>query len=55
MSNDEMHDVYGSLRMKKMNLEALIDRFHLLYEMENGMWTVFQTFLLKEPEGSTTS
>lgn len=46
LSNDEHSDVYGSLRMKKMNHEETIDRFHLLYQLENGSWTVYETFRL---------
>lgn len=50
MSNDELNDVYGSLRMSKIDITVDIDRFHLLYQMENGMWTVYQTFLLRKAE-----
>lgn len=50
MSNDELHDVYGSLRMNKIDVSVDIDRFHLLYQMENGMWTVYQTFLFREAD-----
>lgn len=46
LSNDEHSDVYGSLRMKKMNHEETIDRFHLLYQLDNGSWTVYETFRL---------
>lgn len=44
LSNDEHSDVFGSLRMLKMENEETIDRFHLLYQLENGSWTVFETF-----------
>ena len=47
LSNGELHDIYGRLRMKKIDLTTYVDRFHLLYQMENGMWTVYQTFLMK--------
>ncbi|MGA8941693.1 MAG: 2'-5' RNA ligase family protein [Thermoactinomyces sp.] len=46
MSEDELHDIYGRLRMKDIELETRIDRFHLLYELENGSWSIFQSFLL---------
>lgn len=46
LSNDEHFDVYGSLRMLKMEHEETVDRFHLLYQLENGSWTVFETFRL---------
>lgn len=47
LSTAEMHDIYERLRMNRIDLSAVIDRFHLLYSMENDMWTVYQTFLLK--------
>ncbi|WP_066071253.1 YjcG family protein [Neobacillus soli] len=46
LSNDEHSDVLGSLRMKKVNHEEIVDRFHLLYQLENGSWTVYETFRL---------
>ncbi|MCA0990023.1 hypothetical protein GLW07_09505 [Bacillus hwajinpoensis] len=46
LSDDEHSDVYGSLQMKDVNHEEMIDRFQLLYQLENGMWTVFETFHL---------
>jgi 2'-5' RNA ligase len=46
LSNDEHSDVYGSLRMTKVNYEEKVDRFHLLYQLENGSWTVYETFRL---------
>ncbi|MBP2241207.1 2'-5' RNA ligase [Cytobacillus eiseniae] len=46
LSNDEHSDVYGSLRMNQFNYEETIDRFHLLYQLENGSWTVYETFRL---------
>ncbi|WP_054949187.1 2'-5' RNA ligase family protein [Numidum massiliense] len=48
LSDGELHDVYVSLRMMQLNATTTVDRFHLLYEMDNGMWTVYQTFLLSE-------
>lgn len=46
LSNDEHSDVYGSLRMIRPNHEEMVDRFHLLYQLENGSWTVYETFRL---------
>ncbi len=46
LSNDEHSDVFGTLRMMKINHEEMIDRFHLLYQLENGSWTVYETFHL---------
>lgn len=51
LSNDEHSDVYGSLRMLGINHEEIVDRFHLMYQLENGSWTVYETFRLgKDPE-----
>lgn len=46
LSNDEHSDVYGSLRLQQVEHEETIDRFHLLYQLENGQWTVYETFRL---------
>lgn len=46
LSNDEHSDVYGSLRMRRIDHEEIVDRFHLLYQLENGSWTVYETFRL---------
>lgn len=47
MLEDELHDVYGSLRMRRFDLTTHIDRFHLLYQLENDTWSIYQTFLLR--------
>lgn len=44
LSNDEHTDVYGSLKLLQVNRQETIDRFHLLYQLENGSWTVYETF-----------
>lgn len=46
LSNDEHSDVYGSLRLQQINYEETVDRFHLLYQLDNGQWTVYETFRL---------
>jgi 2'-5' RNA ligase len=46
LSDDEHSDVYGSLRMNKVSFEESADRIHLLYQLENGSWTVYETFRL---------
>lgn len=46
-SNDEHTDIYGSLKMLEVNKQDKIDRFHLLYQLENGSWTVYETFILE--------
>ncbi|WP_243292918.1 YjcG family protein [Bacillus sp. FJAT-47783] len=50
MSDDEHSDVLGQLKMLDIQHEELIDRFHILYQLENGMWTVYETFLLGEDD-----
>lgn len=46
LSNDEHSDVYGSLKMHAFEHEEMVDRFHLLYQLDNGSWTVYETFRL---------
>ncbi|MDQ0224116.1 YjcG family protein [Metabacillus niabensis] len=46
LSDDEHSDVLGSLKMLDVQHEEMVDRFHLLYQLENGSWTVYETFLL---------
>lgn len=46
LSDDEHSDVYGQLRMLGINHEETVDRIHLLYQLENGSWTVFETIRL---------
>lgn len=47
ITGDELDDIYGQLRMSKINFEESIDRIHLLYQLENGSWTVFETYRLQ--------
>ncbi|MBD1381957.1 YjcG family protein [Metabacillus arenae] len=46
LSDDEHSDVLGSLKMMNIEQSETIDRFHLLYQLENGSWTVYETFRL---------
>lgn len=46
LASDEYSDVYSSLRMKKIQYQDKVDRFHLLYQLENGAWTVHDSFVL---------
>lgn len=45
ISEGEFHDINGSLQMKDIKFEDHIDRFHLLYQLENGSWTVYDSFV----------
>lgn len=44
---DELNDIYGQLRMTKIEFSESIDRIHLLYQLENGSWTVYETYRLQ--------
>ncbi|WP_026698481.1 YjcG family protein [Alkalicoccus chagannorensis] len=46
MNYDELSDVFGRLKLESIHHEEMIDRFSLLYQLDNGTWTVYQTFLL---------
>ncbi|MFS0782832.1 YjcG family protein [Bacillus sp. 1P06AnD] len=46
LSDDEHSDVYGQMSMLDLRHEEIIDRFHLLYQLDNGAWTVYETFKL---------
>ena len=47
LPQQEIHDIYSRLSLKDYYMEFCVDRIHLLYQMENGSWTNYQTFLLK--------
>jgi 2'-5' RNA ligase len=44
LSDEEHSDVLERLRMIDIEHEETIDRFQLLYQLENGSWTVYETF-----------
>ena len=46
LSDDEHSDVYGALQMSKVSFEEKAERIHLLYQLENGSWSVYETFHL---------
>lgn len=46
LSDAEYSDIYGSLNMQDINHEEIIDRFQLLYMLENDTWSVYETFHL---------
>lgn len=46
LSDDEHSDVLESLRMKDIKHEEIIDRFQLMYQLDNDSWTVYETFHL---------
>ncbi|PKR78366.1 hypothetical protein CEY16_01005 [Halalkalibacillus sediminis] len=46
LSEDEHSDIFGSLQMSSFDLKDQIDRFQLLYQLEDKTWTVYETFKL---------
>jgi 2'-5' RNA ligase len=46
MSDSEHADIFGQLKMVGIDHEEIIDRIHLLYQLEDGSWTVYDTFRL---------
>jgi len=46
LTDDEHSDIFGQLSMLDLRHEEIIDRFHLLYQLDNGSWTVYETFRL---------
>lgn len=45
ISEGEFSDVRGNVEMKKLDYKDHIDRFHLLYQLDNGSWTVYESFV----------
>lgn len=41
---DEYSDIYSSLRMREIHFTDTIDRFQLCYQLDNGNWTIDETF-----------
>jgi 2'-5' RNA ligase len=50
MSDSEHADIFGQLKMVGVDHEETIDRFHILYQLEDGSWTVYDTFRLTGDE-----
>lgn len=46
LSDDEHLDVYSQLKLVDVAHEETVDRFHLMYQLENETCTVFETFRL---------
>lgn len=47
MSDDELHDIYGRLRMENYSFNVTVKQFHLLHQLENETWSIYQSFSLK--------
>ncbi|MEK4484904.1 YjcG family protein [Psychrobacillus sp. FSL H8-0484] len=50
MNASEHDDIYPQLKMIGAEFEEEIDRLHLLYQLEDGSWTVYETFRLSGAE-----
>lgn len=48
LSSGEHDDIIGQLKMIGVNHTETIDRLHLTYQLEDGSWTVYETFRLDE-------
>lgn len=47
MSDDELHDIYGRLRMEQFSFDVSVKQFHLLHQLDNETWSIYQSFSLK--------
>ncbi|WP_431029269.1 YjcG family protein [Lysinibacillus sp. LZ02] len=50
MTDSEHDDIFGQLRMIGVDEKETIDRIHLLYQLEDGSWTTYETFRLSGVE-----
>lgn len=50
LSASEHDDIFGQLRMFGVNEQESIDRIHLVYQLEDGSWTTYETFKLSGAE-----
>ncbi|GKV67595.1 putative phosphoesterase YjcG [Sporosarcina sp. NCCP-2716] len=48
LTSGEHDDIIGQLKMIGVDHTETIDRFHLLYQLDDGSWTVYETFHLQE-------
>jgi 2'-5' RNA ligase len=48
LSSGEHDDIIGQLKMIGVDHTETIDRLHLTYQLEDGSWTVYETFRLDE-------
>ncbi|MFD1929125.1 YjcG family protein [Sporosarcina siberiensis] len=47
LSSGEHDDIIGQLKMVGVDHTETIDRLHLLYQLDDGSWTVYETFRLE--------
>jgi 2'-5' RNA ligase len=46
LSNDDHLDLLGQLTNLNIAHQEIVDRIHLLYQLDDGTWTVYETFRL---------
>lgn len=44
LSDQEHSDIFSQLSMIDVKHEETVDRIHLMYQLENGSWNVYETF-----------
>lgn len=47
LMEEEYYDVYGSLKLKQVELHDEVDRMQLCYQLDNGSWSVHETFIFE--------
>ncbi|RKJ59716.1 hypothetical protein D7X33_29145, partial [Butyricicoccus sp. 1XD8-22] len=50
LTASEHDDIFGQLRMIGVDEKDTIDRIHLLYQLEDGSWTTYDTYKLSGAE-----
>jgi len=47
LTSSEHDDIIGQLKMVGVNHSEIVDRLHLLYQLDDGSWTVYETYRLE--------
>jgi len=47
MTEGELHDLHGKLKISQIHYISHVDRIHLLYQTDQGAWTAYQSFQLQ--------
>jgi len=48
LTSGEHDDIIGQLKMIGVDHTEMVDRLHLTYQLDDGSWTVYETFRLDE-------
>ncbi|MDP5273188.1 2'-5' RNA ligase family protein [Chengkuizengella axinellae] len=46
LMEDELFDIFANLKSQNIQYRMKVDRIHLLYQLENEVWTAYQSFVL---------